>query len=691
MKSFGYAEVDELPAREPQSGSAEPGLDIAAPAAFLGLAFVYFILSFVGHWLGSNAVEDPILSPSTGLVLTVFASTPRRHWRIAVLALACGGLAATAIERGGLPEQLTLWATGVVGGAIGASIWSAAGSGGGPLTSLRSLALFAAILMSTALLVALMQHSAFALLGLLRQDFAFNLMMRWVSCLLSMLVTVPFLYIALRTRLADFGDIASVENLFLVFLVLLLMIGSGLAGSGRLMLLGNLLLIPILLWVAVRCHHLVTTGLLLLLAVGQVYLAFHGKSLPGALGISVSEATLWSEAVIAMRSLAVLLITAETANARSLSARERLQRQRLGSIIDTSTDGIIAIDEWGIVHSLNQAAQAIFGHEEREIVGRNVSMLMPAYYRERHDGYLERYLRTGERRIIGIGRVVTGQRKDGSTFPMELSVGEVKMDEHRVFTGFVRDISARQETEQRLHELQEELLHVSRISAMGELASAIAHELNQPLAAIKNYSTAGKLMLRQRKGAGGVSEIFDKVNGQAGRAGDVIKRLRSFISNKKVETAPSDIYQIITEASALALIGAKEEGIKATFVRDPKIPPVAVDRVQIQQVLINLIRNAVDAMRDAPVRELYVESKLEDGHVLVRVCDTGPGIPPDVEQKLFLPFFSSKPGGMGIGLSISRTIAEAHGGTLTYQPNPDGGAIFTLDLPVLTAKELSIA
>jgi two-component system, LuxR family, sensor kinase FixL len=273
-------------------------------------------------------------------------------------------------------------------------------------------------------------------------------------------------------------------------------------------------------------------------------------------------------------------------------------------------------------------------------------------------------------------------RKDGTVFPMELAVGEARLGDKRIFTGFVRDISERQETEQRLHELQDELFRVSRVSAMGELASSIAHELNQPLAAIKNYAQAGKLMLGKDKSKQEVEAVFRKVDEQAGRAGEVIKRLRTFISGKKIESAPADIHQIIGEACALALIGAKEDGVRTTTARDRAIPSVMVDRIQIQQVLINLIRNAVDAMHDADRRDLTIESKLHGGEVHIRVIDTGPGVSASVAEQLFKPFVSTKPGGMGIGLSISRAIAEAHGGKLTYAPNAEGGSVFTLILPV---------
>jgi two-component system, LuxR family, sensor kinase FixL len=168
--------------------------------------------------------------------------------------------------------------------------------------------------------------------------------------------------------------------------------------------------------------------------------------------------------------------------------REAASRElHLQSILDTVPEAMIVIDERGVINSFSSAAERLFGHAADEVIGQNIKMMMPSPYRENHDDYLQRYLRTGEKRIIGTGRVVVGARKDGSIFPMELAVGEMKSDNARFFTGFIRDITERQEVEARLQELQSELVHISRLTALGEMASALAHELNQPLSAIANY------------------------------------------------------------------------------------------------------------------------------------------------------------------------------------------------------------
>lgn len=360
---------------------------------------------------------------------------------------------------------------------------------------------------------------------------------------------------------------------------------------------------------------------------------------------------------------------------------------RLESMINAVPDAIITIDEGGLIRFFSAAAARMFQYRAEEVIGQNVNILMPAPYSIEHDGYLDRYLRTGEKRIIGLGRLVVGRRKDGTTFPIELAVGEALAKGKHVFTGLIRDVSDRQETERRLHEVQSDLIHVSRLSAMGELASALAHELNQPLTAISNYLLAARqLVQRGPEHAERASEIIEKSIEQAMRAGQIIRQLRSFVQKREVERAPVEIGNVVDEASALAFIGLKEKGIRVAVERQDELPEVSIDRIQIQQVLINLIRNAVDAMEGGERRELIIRTSRDDGGVRISIIDTGSGIPRDVEEKLFQAFVTSKPTGMGVGLSISRNIVEAHNGRLWFEPNPSGGTIFHLALP-LSARD----
>jgi two-component system sensor kinase FixL len=357
----------------------------------------------------------------------------------------------------------------------------------------------------------------------------------------------------------------------------------------------------------------------------------------------------------------------------------------LQAIIETAPDALITIDEAGLIRIFNPAAERIFGFRAEEVIGQNVHCLMPAPYREQHDGYIRRYLETGEKRIIGIGREVEGRRKDGSVFPMELAVGEVHDDGHKLFAGFVRDISARRDAERRLHELRTELLHVSRLSEMGEMASALAHEMNQPLTAIINYLQACRRLLGTAEARGRVEELIEKVIGQATRAGQIIRNLRKFISRGETERTEQQVNLVVEEAASLALLGTPEKGIQVAFDLAPDLPPVMIDRIQIHQVITNLIRNAVDAVAAAERRRITIRTAHAGAvAVEIQVQDSGPGLAEEVAERLFQPFVTTKPDGIGIGLSICRTIVDAHDGRLWATPDPAGGTIFHLTLPAVS-------
>jgi two-component system, LuxR family, sensor kinase FixL len=320
-----------------------------------------------------------------------------------------------------------------------------------------------------------------------------------------------------------------------------------------------------------------------------------------------------------------------------------------------------------------------------DVVGTNVIRLMPSPYRQMHDSYLERYLRTGERRIIGVGRVVVGQRKDGTTFPMELAVGEVNSDGRRRFTGFVRDLTERQTREKRLQELQDELVHVARLSEMGQMASALAHELNQPLAAISNYLQACQTFITRPDALPRVQDVLQKASAQTARAGQIIRRLRQFIEKGETERAPESLAKTVEEAAALAFVGAKEAGIKANFELAPELPPVLIDKIQIQQVIVNLVRNSIEAMARSQTRELLVRTSTEKGSALIVISDTGAGLPDEVASQLFQPFVTTKEKGMGLGLSISKSIVEAHSGRIWAAARPEGGVTFSFTIPFAPA------
>lgn len=370
----------------------------------------------------------------------------------------------------------------------------------------------------------------------------------------------------------------------------------------------------------------------------------------------------------------------------------RTRENHLRSILETIPDAMIVIDGHGIMQFFSSAAERQFGYTESEAIGQNVSILMPNPDRLRHDGYLDRYRSTGERHIIGIGRIVTGQRKDGTTFPMHLSVGEMQSGGAPYFTGFVRDLTEHQQTQARLQELQSELVHVSRLSAMGEMASALAHELNQPLAAISNYMKGSRRLLSDSTdpNISKIESALDRAAEQAIRAGQIIRRLRDFVARGESEKRVESLSKLIEEAGALGLTGAREQGVQLRFSLDPRHDQVLVDRVQIQQVLVNLFRNALEAMAHSSRRELTVSNTPVAGDMIeIIVSDTGYGFGEDVAQNLFQTFFTTKETGMGVGLSISRSIIEAHGGQMSAETNPAGGATFRFTLPGASSESLT--
>ena len=361
----------------------------------------------------------------------------------------------------------------------------------------------------------------------------------------------------------------------------------------------------------------------------------------------------------------------------------------LRSILATVPDAMVVIDEAGSILSFSAAAEKMFGYSEAEVLGGNVKMLMPSPDRERHDQYLINYLTTGKRKIIGIGRVTTALHRDGNTFPIELAIGEAWVGDKRIFTGFIRDLTERQQTLLRLQDLQSELAHVGRVSEMGTLASSLAHELNQPLTAVASYCEAARDLLKTEidsETMGMLREAMDEAAKEAVRAGQIVRRLRDFMSHGETERRVESLQRLINEANALALVGSREHGIDVQLSLDADADLVFVDRIQVQQVLVNLIRNAIDAMIDSPTRSLLIRTERgNDGFVEVIIEDTGSGISEMIAAQLFQPFVTSKQSGMGIGLSICRTIVQAHGGRIWFEPTGRGTA-FHFTLPTGEAK-----
>lgn len=524
--------------------------------------------------------------------------------------------------------------------------------------------------------------------------------------------------------------------------------------------------------------------------------------------------------VATIRSGYRLPTAAAVATMSSPSARPSsgpISGDRFGALFAAAVDPIVLIDREGRITGFNLAAEQVFGWREADVLGERVSILMPGPYRDEHDGYMSRYLGTGQRRIIGIGREVVARRRDGSTFPIDLSVGEFVSGAEHGFVGILRDITARKAQEAELRRTTEELrlifeqtptalalldaegrivdvnracesllgrdaealrgrhhgdlladadralvegalseviagrgetwsrdvqylrgdgrplpallhagvardvegrpllaiceivdrsqlfeatreaedlrtrlAHVARIGTLGEMVSGIAHEVNQPLTAIANYANAARrFVLAGDSDPAELAGILDKIAAQAERAGQVIRGLRNLTRRRDAVREPLDCAALIAEVARLVEFELRARGWRLLTRIDGPLPPVYGDGVQIQQVLLNLIRNGIEAMAEAAqgdVIEVLAEA-VDGSNVEIRVRDRGPGLRREVEDHLFEPFFTTKAQGMGLGLSICKSLMRAHDGDLRYQPGRDGGAEFIMRLPAAMNRE----
>ena len=368
-----------------------------------------------------------------------------------------------------------------------------------------------------------------------------------------------------------------------------------------------------------------------------------------------------------------------------------LGQDMLRRVIDTALDGMVVIDSFGTVRLYNAACERLFGYAPEEVLGNNVKMLMTSPDRRNHDAYLENYLRTGEARIIGVGRDVTGRRKDGSTVPIRLSVGELRDDDGApLFIGTLHDLTEVARARERIEELQSELMHVARASAVGEMGSTLAHELTQPLSAISGFVEASAALLERSSvdGPAKVREYMAQAVVQAQRAGDVVRRLREFTGRGDTERSVENINAVVEEICELAAVGSASDGIDLALNLAVDLPPVLIDHVQIQQVVFNLVRNSIEALSDREARTITVTTAPAGDMVEVAVGDNGPGLSSDVADRVFEPFVSTKPDGIGIGLSICRTIVEAHGGSIAIDTATRCGTLIRFTVPVFVESSV---
>jgi two-component system sensor kinase FixL len=362
-----------------------------------------------------------------------------------------------------------------------------------------------------------------------------------------------------------------------------------------------------------------------------------------------------------------------------------MHSNQLLDVMDAAVDAVVLIDHTGLISAFNRAAERLFGWNAAEVLGRNVSLLMPEPDRSAHDQYLARHLQTGIAHIIGVGRKVQARRRDGTLFPAHLSVGRMGEAEPPQFVGFLRDITAEEEARRS----SERLMHVSRMATIGEMAAGVAHELNQPLTAIANYAHASQRFLAlPSPDLEETREAVREIAAEALRAGAIIRRLRSLARGGDDARETVRVKDLIEEIRLLSQADARSQDAKLRFELDENAPDVHVHRVQVMQLLLNLIRNALESLQADPPgnREVLVRSRrLERGDCEIAVCDNGPGVSPQMLDRLFDPFCTTKTHGTGLGLPMSQTIAQAHGGSVRHEPARPRGACFILSLPAAEA------
>jgi two-component system sensor kinase FixL len=365
----------------------------------------------------------------------------------------------------------------------------------------------------------------------------------------------------------------------------------------------------------------------------------------------------------------------------------RANERRLNAIVDAAMEAIVSIDAKGGILSANPAAREMFGYELDELIGRDVRMLQPEAFPADQDGLYAVDQGEDGKRVVGLRRRIEGRRKDGAVFPLELTICEAPIDQtNMLLVGFLRDLSPIEEEKRRVNSLRDELVHVARLNDMGEVVAGLAHEVGQPIAAILNYSAAHRRAMAAT-GQPPAPDLIAKIEAQARRAADILKRLRGFIEKRPPERKAEKIHELIDEAIRLALLRSRAHVKHVRPSNENGDLLVFADRTQIGQVLINLLRNADDAVVDVAEPEILIEiSRDGTDKVRVSVADNGAGVDAEALEQLFSPFFSTKKFGMGVGLSISKSIVESHSGAISYRPNAPSGSIFEFTLPIDRSK-----
>jgi two-component system sensor kinase FixL len=331
-------------------------------------------------------------------------------------------------------------------------------------------------------------------------------------------------------------------------------------------------------------------------------------------------------------------------------------------------DGIVVITDKGVIESFNPAAERMFGYAERDVLGRNVSLLMPSPYREEHDGYMSRYLKTGEQRIIGIGREVTGLRRDGTTFPVHLAVGELLVDGKQHFTGILHDLTKRVA-------LEEQLREQTALARLGEMAAVIAHEVRNPLTAVRGaIQVIGGRLPADSRDAPIVTEILARLDALSA----LLKDLLLFARPPQPKFGTTDMMAVLRPVADLLSKDPSWAAVKVEI--SGEAPAILGDTELLKIVFQNLFINAAQAMEGSGTVRATVAAAADDA-LVVRVADEGPGITPAVRKTLFQPFQTTKARGTGLGLLTAKRLVEVHRGTIAIDCPPSGGTVVTITLP----------
>jgi two-component system sensor kinase FixL len=358
---------------------------------------------------------------------------------------------------------------------------------------------------------------------------------------------------------------------------------------------------------------------------------------------------------------------------------------RMKALLDTVPDAMFVFDVQCRLHAFSASAVVLFGWSEQEITGRPVWELFSEASRDTIGACMRAVEGDGQEACFGRGRLMQGRRRDGALFPIEVSVCRTGSTGQQMFTGFARDLTDRFQEQQRFQALEADLMHLARLNAMGQVATTLAHELNQPLAAATNFMAASARLLDQPSpDLPVVTNALRSCVSQMTRAGDIIQRMRAFIAKREPARAREDLAEVVIEAVTLAMAGAHD--ISLSYEIEPALEPVVLDRVQIQQVVVNLVRNARDAMAGIESPAIAISVGRAGDLMLVSVADTGPGVAPDLAPRILDPFVTSKPQGLGVGLSISHGIVESHGGTLWLEPRRGPGAVFKFTVSAVTPE-----